>query len=241
MFAKNYWSHDSPGGKTPWDFISASGYVYATAGENLAKDFDTSYGVVNGWMGSTGHRTNILNSSFKDTGIAVVNGVLQGSETTLVVALYAAPKAVSTPAPTTAIPKTTAPKPATTVPQPTATEIPAPTPVQTETSTSDPSPAPEIQPAKKITIQATPATKVNNEKSLDQTLHVKEQRTWAQNASLFILSTLLLITLLKHTVVWRTQKRGLRHIWLRAHPAAQSLLLLAAILANIYSGIGVIL
>ena len=41
MFANNYWAHNSPLGKTPWDFILASGYTYTMAGENLAKNFQT--------------------------------------------------------------------------------------------------------------------------------------------------------------------------------------------------------
>jgi len=45
---------------------------------------------------------------------------------------------------------------------------------------------------------------------------------------------------MKHTIVWRTQRRGWRHIWLRAHPAAQYGLLLTALVANLISSAGVI-
>ena len=34
MVAKDYWSHTSPDGRQPWDFITAAGYSYSTAGEN---------------------------------------------------------------------------------------------------------------------------------------------------------------------------------------------------------------
>ena len=90
MFANNYWAHNNPAGKTPWDFIIAAGYKYTLAGENLAKNFDTSDGVVNAWMASPSHRDNLLKSGYRDVGFAVVNGVLNGEETTLVVQMFGA-------------------------------------------------------------------------------------------------------------------------------------------------------
>jgi len=99
MFSKNYWAHYAPDGSTtPWQFITASGYGYKYAGENLAKDFDTSAGVMAGWMASSSHRANIVNTNYKDLGMVAVNGVLLGEETTLVVQMLAAPVATSTAA-----------------------------------------------------------------------------------------------------------------------------------------------
>lgn len=110
MFAKDYWAHNSPDGKTPWDFIKGSGYVYTLAGENLAKNFSDSSGVVNAWMASPSHRDNLLKAGYRDVGFAVVNGVLNGEETTLVVQMFgsttvtqapvAAKKSVPTTVPT---------------------------------------------------------------------------------------------------------------------------------------------
>lgn len=91
MFAKNYWAHYAPDGTTPWDFILSSGYQYAYAGENLAKDFMFSEGVVSAWMNSKPHRENILRPNYEEVGFAVVNGVLNGEETTLVVQMFGAP------------------------------------------------------------------------------------------------------------------------------------------------------
>ncbi len=93
MFANNYWAHNSPQGKTPWDFIVGSGYRYTLAGENLAKNFQTSDGVVAAWMGSPSHRANIVKPGYQDVGFAVVNGVLNGEETTLVVQMFGATNA----------------------------------------------------------------------------------------------------------------------------------------------------
>jgi len=91
MFAKNYWSHYGPDGATPWDFILASGYQYEYAGENLAKNFLFSKGVVDAWMASPSHRDNILRKDYTEVGFAIVNGVLNGEETTLVVEMFGTP------------------------------------------------------------------------------------------------------------------------------------------------------
>jgi hypothetical protein len=88
MFAKGYWAHNSPSGATPWTFISGAGYQYVVAGENLAKNFNNSQGVVDAWMASPTHRENIVKSSYKEVGFAVVNGTLNGEETTLVVQMF---------------------------------------------------------------------------------------------------------------------------------------------------------
>jgi len=93
MIANNYWAHNAPDGTTPWSFIVATGYDYISAGENLAKDFSTSAGVISGWMNSPTHRANVLNSSYTEVGYAVVDGFLLGSQTTLIVAMYGLPVA----------------------------------------------------------------------------------------------------------------------------------------------------
>lgn len=85
MFAKNYWAHFAPDGTSPWYFFKQVGYQYTWAGENLARDFQTSGGVVAGWMASQGHRDNMLNPNFTEIGISVSNGTLEGEQTTLVV------------------------------------------------------------------------------------------------------------------------------------------------------------
>lgn len=92
MFAKNYWAHYAPDGKTPWEFILKVGYQYEYAGENLAKNFLFSQGVVDAWMDSPSHRENILKKEYQEVGFAVVNGVLNGEETTLVVQMFASPQ-----------------------------------------------------------------------------------------------------------------------------------------------------
>jgi hypothetical protein len=95
MFAFNYWAHVSPSGRDPWAFFREAGYNYLYAGENLARDFNTSEAVVEAWMNSPSHRDNLLNGRYQEIGLAVVDGTLEGVETTLVVQLFGTP----TPAP----------------------------------------------------------------------------------------------------------------------------------------------
>ena len=91
MFANDYWAHIAPDGTSPWVFIKGAGYQYSVAGENLARDFDTTGAMLTAWMNSPTHRENIVNTRYSEIGIAVVNGTLQGIETTLVVQMFGKP------------------------------------------------------------------------------------------------------------------------------------------------------
>ena len=92
MFNDNYWAHVAPDGRTPWDFFQESNYKYLYAGENLAKDFDKTPNLIQAWMNSPTHRENIVNPNYTEIGFAVVNGKLDGEETTLVVQEFAKPE-----------------------------------------------------------------------------------------------------------------------------------------------------
>lgn len=92
MFQKNYWSHYAPDGTSPWQFIISSDYQYEYAGENLAKNFMFSKGVIEAWMNSQSHRENLLKKDYTDVGFAIVNGVLNGEQTTLVVQMLGTPQ-----------------------------------------------------------------------------------------------------------------------------------------------------
>jgi uncharacterized protein YkwD len=79
MVARNYFDHTSPGGETVLDRIKASSYVPSRAGyvlgENIAMgtmQLATPAAIVDGWMKSAGHRANILNAEFRDSGLGVV-------------------------------------------------------------------------------------------------------------------------------------------------------------------------
>lgn len=88
MLKKQYWSHYGPSGETPWQFISASGYNYIYAGENLAKDFQNSYDAHVAWMNSPTHKANIVNPNYYDIGVAYVTGELKGKTATIIVEMF---------------------------------------------------------------------------------------------------------------------------------------------------------
>ncbi len=72
MGMQGYFSHTSIDGRTVPDRITAAGYSYNTYGENIAAGYQTPEAVIAGWMASSGHRANILNSNFCDIGVGYV-------------------------------------------------------------------------------------------------------------------------------------------------------------------------
>lgn len=74
MKDNNYFSHTSPVYGSPFQMIKNFGITYRSAGENIAKGYTTPQAVVNGWMNSSGHRANILSSSYTHIGVGYVSG-----------------------------------------------------------------------------------------------------------------------------------------------------------------------
>lgn len=77
MVNNNYFSHTSPTYGSPFDMLNSFKVSYKTAGENIAGNSSNS-AAVTAWMNSSGHKANILNSSFNYTGIGVVKGSKYG-------------------------------------------------------------------------------------------------------------------------------------------------------------------
>ena len=69
MADNRYFSHTSPTYGTPFEMIRAFGLSYRTAGENIAYGQATPQAVVTAWMNSSGHRANILSSSYTQIGV----------------------------------------------------------------------------------------------------------------------------------------------------------------------------
>lgn len=72
MKDNNYFSHTSPTYGSPFQMMKSFGITYRTAGENIARGYKTPEAVVNGWMNSSGHRANILNTSYTRIGVGYV-------------------------------------------------------------------------------------------------------------------------------------------------------------------------
>jgi len=69
MCSTGHFSHYGPDGSTPWQRLTAGGVSYSTAGENIAAGQSTPQSVMTAWMNSSGHRANILSSSFTHIGV----------------------------------------------------------------------------------------------------------------------------------------------------------------------------
>ena len=69
MAKKGYFSHTSPTYGSAFDMMKKYGVSYRTAGENIAKGQKTPEAVMNGWMNSSGHRANILSSTYTHIGV----------------------------------------------------------------------------------------------------------------------------------------------------------------------------
>ena len=77
MFERGYFSHFSPEGKDVGDRLDEAGIEYVAAGENLALA-PTLSRAHSGLMNSLGHKRNILDPSFGEIGIGVVDGGVYG-------------------------------------------------------------------------------------------------------------------------------------------------------------------
>jgi uncharacterized YkwD family protein/spore coat assembly protein SafA len=71
MIDKRYFSHQSPTYGSPFRMMESFGIRFSAAGENIAYGQRTPQEVMNGWMNSPGHRSNILNPTYNQIGVGV--------------------------------------------------------------------------------------------------------------------------------------------------------------------------
>jgi len=77
MFARSYFSHSTPEGRSPFDRLRAARLGFRAAGENLALSPNLKQ-AHQGLMNSPGHRANILNPAFGRLGVGIVDGGRRG-------------------------------------------------------------------------------------------------------------------------------------------------------------------
>ncbi|MCU0653232.1 MAG: CAP domain-containing protein [Candidatus Pacebacteria bacterium] len=93
MFKYQYFEHVSPQGNGVSYFVGNTGYAYIAIGENLAMgDFDGNAELVAAWMQSSGHRANILKEGYREIGVAVGFGYIEGRKAWLAVQEFGTPK-----------------------------------------------------------------------------------------------------------------------------------------------------
>jgi uncharacterized protein YkwD len=145
MEDRGYFSHTTPEGTTVFDQMRAAGYCYTAAGENIGRnnypDDSATSTVFDGFMGSSGHRANIL-GAYDHIGVGAYKGADGFHVWTMVFAAKCGSSGSSGGSGGGTAPKP-APKPAPkAAPKPTPTPTPAPTPTPTPIPTPTPNPTP---------------------------------------------------------------------------------------------------
>lgn len=92
MFKNQYFAHVSPASSSAMVVATSIGYDYLALGENLALgNFGGDEKVVEAWMGSPGHRANILDNHYREIGVAVRRGLFDGGYTWIAVQIFGKP------------------------------------------------------------------------------------------------------------------------------------------------------
>lgn len=95
IFEKQYFEHVSPDGTGIEKVSQDAGYEYVLIGENLAMGtFKNEKTLVDAWMGSFGHRKNILKSNYTEIGVAVASGVFKGENVWVAVQHFGTPRSM---------------------------------------------------------------------------------------------------------------------------------------------------
>lgn len=79
MATNDYFSHTSLDGRSFGDRIRAAGYSGGAIAENIAAGRGSASSVMASWMGSSGHRANILNCSYRHIGVGLARGGSYGT------------------------------------------------------------------------------------------------------------------------------------------------------------------
>ncbi len=69
MATNGYFDHNSPTYGSPFSMLTSFGVNYRSAGENIAKGQQTATAVMTAWMNSSGHKANILSTSYTQLGV----------------------------------------------------------------------------------------------------------------------------------------------------------------------------
>jgi len=96
MLDRDYFAHDTPEGVTPFERMQNAGYMFTTAGENLAwrgttgtlnvvQTVDDQHEdlFVDEGIPDRGHRVTMLNAAFREVGISIVTGAFTRDDGTV--------------------------------------------------------------------------------------------------------------------------------------------------------------
>ena len=95
MLDRQYFAHESPDGKNVAGLAVDASYAYRLVGENLAVgNFRSNEELIQGWMGSPGHRENMLKGEYTEMGAATLEGVFEGARVWMAVQEFGKPSPI---------------------------------------------------------------------------------------------------------------------------------------------------
>ena len=71
MVERDFFDHTNPDGLSPFDRMEAAGVQLSRGAENIAWGYGTADAVLQGWLDSPGHRTNIENCALTEHGVGL--------------------------------------------------------------------------------------------------------------------------------------------------------------------------
>ena len=71
MSANGFFSHTGSDGGSVSERATAAGYAWTGIAENIGQGDITPETMMNLWMDSAGHRTNILNAAYTELGVGI--------------------------------------------------------------------------------------------------------------------------------------------------------------------------
>lgn len=74
MFVRDYFSHENPDGEDPFERMAEAGFEGGWMGENIAAGQQTPEEVMQAWLDSDGHCSNIMNPNFTLVGVGYYPG-----------------------------------------------------------------------------------------------------------------------------------------------------------------------
>jgi len=72
MLDRAFFAHTNPDGLSPFDRLRDAGIGYSRAAENIAWGYPSAEAVLQGWLGSPGHRANLENCALTRHGVGLV-------------------------------------------------------------------------------------------------------------------------------------------------------------------------
>lgn len=91
MAIHGYFSHTGPDKRNLNYFLTQANYTYRVAGENLAVGFPDAEAIFSAWVKSPPHHANLVDGDFKELGIGLASGLLQGQPTVYVAEHFGTP------------------------------------------------------------------------------------------------------------------------------------------------------